>query len=184
MKRIFIALKVEAGKTLKTMISSLKSGLVNEGIRWTDQDNIHVTLVFLGDTDEMMITVISSMLKDKSEGSGNFELILRGAGVFKNINDPHVLWTGIDPSEKLTQLHSIIINGLRDTGTKIEERIFKPHLTLGRIKHLNDKTVLKPLLDKFQNIEIQKVPVNEVILYESRLLQSGPVYMPIDKFKL
>jgi len=184
MKRVFIALKVEAGETLIRIISLLKSGLASGNIRWTATDNIHITLVFIGDTEDRMIAAINSMLKDKCEGSGTFELILRGSGVFKSLSDPRIIWTGIDPSEKLMQLNSIIVNGLRETGTKIEERPFNPHLTLGRIKHLNDNTILKPLLDRFQNTVIQKVPVNEVILYESILKPEGPFYKTINKFNL
>jgi 2'-5' RNA ligase len=184
MKRIFIALKVEAEESLLKMISSFKSGLTNESIKWTNPDKIHITLAFLGDTEEEKIRIISTMLKEKCEGFGKFELIIRGSGVFKNLNDPHAIWTGIDPSDKLVKLNDLIMNGLRSADVKMEGRPFKPHLTLGRIKYLKDKTVLKTLMDEFQNLEIQKVPVNEVILYESTLLQSGPVYKPLGKYKL
>ncbi|MCX6254086.1 MAG: RNA 2',3'-cyclic phosphodiesterase [Bacteroidia bacterium] len=184
MKRIFIALKVEAEESLLKMISSLKSGLSNESIKWTNPNNIHITLAFLGDTEEERIKIISAMLKEKCEGFGKFELIIRGSGVFKNLSDPRVIWTGIDPSGKLAQLNDFIMNGLKSADIKMEGRPFKPHLTLGRIKYLKDLTILKTLMDKFQNSEIQKVPVNEVILYESILLQSGPVYKPLGKYKL
>lgn len=184
MKRIFIAVKVEVSETLLKMISSLKSGLGSESIKWTNPDNIHITLAFLGDTEEEKIKIISAMLKAKCEGFGTFELILRGSGVFKNMSDPRVIWTGIEPSEKLMQLNDYIKNGLEDAGTKIEDRPFKPHLTLGRIKFLKTGNALKELIEKYRDTEIQKVPVNEVILYESILLQSGPVYKPLSKFKL
>jgi len=184
LKRIFIAVKIESDETLLKLISSLKAGLSNDSIKWTNPDNIHITLAFLGDTEEEKIKIISSMLKEKCEGFGIFELIIKGSGVFKNLSDPRVIWIGIEPSEKLVQLNGFIMNGLKDAGIKIEDQHFKPHLTLGRIKYLNDKSVLKTLIDKYQKTEIQKVPVNEVILYESILLQSGPVYKPISKFKL
>lgn len=184
MKRIFIALKVEAGETLLMMISSLKSVLSKDIVKWTNPDNIHITLAFLGDTDEKMIKPISSMLKEKCNGSGKFELILKGSGVFRNLSDPRIIWTGIEPSEKLMHLNEIIINGLKDLSIKMEGRPFNPHLTIGRIKHLNDKETLKAVIEQYQNSEIQLIPVNEVILYESILLQSGPVYKPIAKYNL
>jgi RNA 2',3'-cyclic 3'-phosphodiesterase len=184
MKRIFIALKVEAGETLLMMISSLKSVLSKDIVKWTNPDNIHITLAFLGDTDEKMIKPISSMLKEKCNGSGKFELILKGSGVFRNLSEPRIIWTGIEPSEKLMHLNEIIINGLKDLSIKMEGRPFNPHLTIGRIKHLNDKETLKAVIEQYQNSEIQLIPVNEVILYESILLQSGPVYKPIAKYNL
>jgi 2'-5' RNA ligase len=184
MKRIFIALKVEAGETLLKMISSLKSGLSKDIIKWTSPDNIHITLAFLGDTEEKMIKAISSMLKEKCNGTGRFELILNGSGIFRNLSDPRIIWTGIEPSEKLMHLNEIIMNGLKELNIKLEERPFNPHLTIGRIKHLNDKQTLKALIEQYQNSEIQIIPVTEVILYESILLQSGPVYKPIARFNL
>jgi 2''-5'' RNA ligase len=184
MKRIFIALKVEAGETLLFMISSLKSVLIKDTVKWTNPDNIHITLAFLGDTDGKMIKPISSMLKEKCKGSGKFELIIKGSGVFRNLSDPRIIWTGIEPSEKLMNLNEIIMNGLKDLSIKMEGRPFNPHLTIGRIKHLNDKETLKAVIEQYQNSEIQLIPVNEVILYESILLQSGPVYKPIAKYNL
>ena len=184
MKRIFIAVKVEADEILSGMISSLKYGLSRESIKWTNPDNIHITLSFLGDTEEEKILLISSMLNRKCEGFGKFDLIIKGSGVFKNLSEPRVIWAGIEPSEKLNRLYDIISDGLQDTGTKPEVRPFKPHLTLGRIRSLKDKTALKTLIDKYQNTDFQKVPVIEVILYESILLQTGPVYKEINKFKL
>ena len=184
MKRIFIAVKVEADETLLEIISSLKFLLRNENIRWTSPDNIHITLSFIGDTEEEQVKTISSILKTKCDGFGNFELTIKGTGVFKNLNDPRVIWTGIEPSEKILQLNDHIMNGLKDAGTKIEDRPFNPHMTLGRIKYLKDKSLLKTFMDKYQNAEIQKFPVNQVILYESILKQSGSVYRAISKYKL
>ncbi len=184
MKRIFIALKVEAGNTLLKMISALKSGLKNDSIKWTSPDNIHITLAFLGDTDEKMIKPIISMLNDRCREVSKFELSIRGAGVFKNFHDPRIIWTGIDPSDELIKLNALIINGLRELDIKLEGRPFNPHLTIGRIKHLNDSENLKNLIVQFQYSEIQLVPVSEVILFESILLQSGPVYKPLTKVNL
>ena len=184
MKRIFIALKVEAGETLLKMVSSLKSGLSKDSIKWTSIDNIHITLAFLGDTEEKLIKSISSMLKEKCKGSGNFQLIIRDLGVFRNPGDPRIIWTGVEFSEKLVRLNEGIMDGLRGLNIKMEDRPFNPHLTIGRIKHLNDKETLRTLLGQFQDSEIQIIPVNEVILYESVLLQSGPVYKPLAKFSL
>ncbi len=124
------------------------------------------------------------MLQKKCEGSGRVELFIRGSGVFRNVNDPRIIWIGIAPSEKLLNLNSRIMKGLTELGIKIEDRPFKPHLTIGRIKRLNDKETLRALIEKYQNLEIQKSVIKEVILYESILLQSGPVYKPLTRYNL
>jgi 2'-5' RNA ligase len=184
MKRIFIALKVEAGETLLNMISSLKSGLINDTIRWTTIDNIHITLVFLGDTEDNVTEEIRLMLKEKCKGAGKFNLHLKGCGIFRGMNDPRIIWTGVGPSDDLTALNKTIQYGLKQIGIKLEDRPYNPHLTLGRIKRISDIKNLKTLVGQFRESEIQVVPVNEVILYESILLQSGPVYKPLEKFSL
>lgn len=184
MKRIFVAVKVEPGETLLSMISSLKTGLINEKINWTNPDNIHITLAFLGDTEEGKIKPLTEALKWEIEVLGKFKFIIRGSGIFKNLNDPRVIWAGIESSTELVELNKVVLKGLRSIGIKIDDRQFNPHLTLGRIKRLDDKANLKSLTEKYRDLEIQKVPVNEVILYESILLHSGPVYMPITKFYL
>jgi RNA 2',3'-cyclic 3'-phosphodiesterase len=184
MKRIFIALKVQPEESRLEMISAFRSGLEHDVIKWTNPENIHVTLAFLGDTDEETIKDISSMLHNSCKGSGQFDLIIRGCGVFRNMDDPRIIWTGIEPSENLTYLNGLIMNGLKGLNIKMENRPFNPHLTIGRIKHLSEKESLRSLLNKFQKTVIQIVHVNEVILYESILLQSGPVYKAIDKINL
>lgn len=184
MKRIFIALKVEAGATLLGMFSALKSGLKNDNIKWTSIDNIHITLAFLGDTQESLINDISIMLAEKCGGNGKFGMTLKGCGLFRSLNDPRIIWTGVEPSERLRQLNISIMGGLKLLNIKMDDRPFNPHLTLGRIKHLNDTALMESFIEQFQNTEIQKVPVSEVILYESILLQSGPVYKPLAKFNL
>jgi 2'-5' RNA ligase len=184
MKRIFIAVKVEAGETLKRIISSFQKGLAHDSIKWTNPENIHITLVFLGDTEQMLVDPIRSMLKEKCGGTGKFELMIRGSGVFKNLSDPRIIWMGIEPNEKLIQLNSFIVDGLKELKFKIEDRPFNPHLTIGRIKHLNDKGALKTLTEEYHDSEIQIVPVNEIILYESILLQTGPVYKSLAEISL
>jgi 2'-5' RNA ligase len=166
------------------MISSYRARLNKNQIKWTDTSNIHLTIAFLGDTEEKTIKAIISMLEDKCKGFGQFELILKGSGIFRNLNDPRIIWTGIDPSDELIKLNSHIMNGLKELGIKMEDRPFKPHLTIGRIKHLNDIDSLKAAIEEFQNYEIQLVPINEVVLFESILLSTGPVYKPIIKVML
>jgi 2'-5' RNA ligase len=184
MKRIFIAVKIGVGDKLSRMISSMKSEFSSEGIKWTTNDNIHITLAFLGDTDGNKIKNITSMLNALCKTIIKFELTLRGTGVFKNINDPRILWTGIDPSESLMELHRSIIGGLKVLGHKIEERPFNPHLTIARIKYFRNKVALEKLLDIYKDMLFQKVAVDEVILYESILLPKGPVYKPLARFNL
>jgi 2'-5' RNA ligase len=184
MKRIFIAVRTEPGEELTRMFTSLKALLGNERITWVNMGNIHLTLVFLGDTEEERIKMTGIVLKQKCTGFGEFSFTLSGAGVFRNFNDPRVIWAGIKNPERLLDLNKLIVAGLKDTGFKMEERQFNPHITIGRIKSIKNTEELKSAITKYQNTIIQEVTVSEVILYESILKPTGPVYHSIGKFRL
>ena len=184
MKRVFIAVKVDPDGELLRMISTLKSLLAAENIRWVDPVNIHITMAFLGDTPDEKIKILAGMLKDKCSGYHEFDFILSGAGVFKSYSDLRVIWAGIKSPEKLYALENKISEGLKSTGFIIEERRFNPHLTLGRVKSIKDIGNLKTVLERYNDIEFQKVVVKEVILFESILTQAGPVYKSLGKYPL
>jgi 2'-5' RNA ligase len=184
MKRIFVAIKIEADTVLLRMLSSVRSLLGNEKITWVDPANIHLTLAFLGDTAEERIKVAGIAVSRNCTGFGEFSFRLCGTGVFKNFRDPRVIWAGIEESEKLISLNNNIVTGLKDAGFKIEDRPFKPHITIGRIKFIKDPDQIRSALEKYRDTDFQKVTVREVILFESILKPSGPVYKPVGHFRL
>ena len=184
MKRIFIAVKVTAGNTLLKLFSSLKGKLSVEIIKWTTIDNMHITLAFPGNTSEEKIERIDELLKVRCSDFKKFEVVMRGTGVFKSFSDPRIIWAGFEKSEELTKLAKTIQEGLRGIGIELEERPFNPHLTLARIKNLSDREAFERLISQYQNIDIQVVPVNEVILYESIHAPVGPVYKPLKIYAL
>jgi len=184
MKRLFIAVRIEAGTELITAAAAFKTGLGGENIKWTDITTSHITIAFLGDTDEKLVKPLGLMLSEKSAGFGRFTFLLKGAGVFRNLKDPRVIWLGIEMQEELVKLYNLIAGGLREMDLPVEERPFRPHLTLGRIKYLKNTDALSNLLVKYRDKEIQRVEVDEIILYESILMSSGPVYKPLGYFKL
>jgi 2'-5' RNA ligase len=184
LKRIFIAVKIVPGPTLLKIIHSLKAVLANDKINWVNPDNIHLTLAFLGDTEEERIKALSIMLKRVCTGFGDLDFKLVGTGIFRDFRDPRVLWAGIEGYEKLLQLNDVIKTGLNDTGFHIEERPFKPHITIGRIKFLKNPESLKSALAMYKDNFIQDVRVEEVILYQSILRPEGPFYKSLGAFKL
>lgn len=184
MKRIFIAIKVEPEKSFLSLSLSFKTGLSKESIKWINVDNVHVTLAFLGNTEESVIQQLILMLHEKCKGISPFELKMKGIGVFKNFADPKIIWTGVEQSEKLSGLYNNILSGLKDLNINMDDKPFNPHITLGRIKHLSDKESFRKIVEQYRDTEIQTIPVNEVILYESVLYPTGPVYKPIMKTAL
>ena len=180
-KRIFIAIKVDPGDILAKAIDSLKFAFTGNAVRWTDKDNIHITLSFLGDTDTKKIPGIISMLEKVCSASCCFELTLRSTGLFRDINDPRILWIGIDSSENLKKLNRLITTGLEEAGFPIDNRSFSPHITIGRVKRnaATNKEIFSSFLDNYHNTIFRTMNVSEIILYESVLLPTGPLYKPI-----
>jgi len=184
MKRTFIAVKVDAGKDIAGLIDNIKSDLKDDQVRWVDKTKMHITLAFIGDTSENTIRDISLMLKGICSAKDEFEFEISGLGLFRNINDPRVIWAGINDQGNLKALFSTIRSGLEQLGIQPEEREFKPHLTLARIKRLKDKKTLEKYLADHTHTRFQKVRVKEVIYFESILQQTGPLYLPIKVFRL
>jgi 2'-5' RNA ligase len=184
MKRTFIAVRVDPGRELAGVIDTLKQELKEEQIKWVDKTKMHLTLAFIGETSENTIRDISGMLKGICSAKDKFEFEVSGLGLFRNINDPRVVWAGINDQGNLRALFSTINAGLEQLGIQTEEKDFKPHLTLGRIKRLKDKDTLEKLLTLNKATIFQYVEVKEVIYYESVLQQTGPLYIPIKVFKL
>jgi RNA 2',3'-cyclic 3'-phosphodiesterase len=179
MKRTFIAVKVSAQKNFKAAFDTLKKDLSAEKIKWVEENNLHITLAFLGDIEENTISKINLMLDEKLQGTGKIDFRLKGFGVFKSWRDPKVIYTGVEKPEKLVETFNLIKFGLELLSIKLEEREFRPHLTLGRIKFLNDKDRLKTFISKYDEVIFQDVFINEVILYESILKPEGPIYKPL-----
>jgi 2'-5' RNA ligase len=184
MKRTFIAIRINAGTELLKLFSNLKSELGSDSVKWVSADQIHVTLAFLGDTNNETIRQVSGIVEETCKKTSQFSFNITGVGVFRSIRDAKVIWAGVEKHEELGSLFTVIKNGLEETGVKLEERAFRPHITLGRIKREIDKTTLERLIKQYEKKFIQKVAVSEVIYYESILKPTGPVYIPITKSSL
>ncbi len=196
MKRTFIAIKIPVTEELNKVINHFHNELEAERIKWVETDNMHISLSFLGDTEEGLISSIANELQTIADSYKCFSFKLTGAGVFppsprlqrtsRNIQHPRVLWLGIieDENNTLMKLGNDIKDRLELLGFEKEKRKFKAHLTLGRVKSINKKEKLKNLLEKYQNQYFQNVDVQEIIFYESILTAKGPVYKVIRRFKL
>ena len=184
MKRTFIAVKIPVSRTTAEIIQDIKSELQDEKIKWVETFNMHITLFFVGETHDEMIQKISSELENLLKNKKPFTLKGEGIGLFKNLNNPRVLWLGIEESEYLQHVKKEIDQMMGNFGFAIEDRKFKPHLTLGRMKQINNKAKLKNVLEHYKEVKFQDFFIDNVIYYESRLTSSGPIYKVIKQIAL
>ncbi|MFW6246309.1 MAG: RNA 2',3'-cyclic phosphodiesterase, partial [Tangfeifania sp.] len=103
---------------------------------------------------------------------------------FKRNRQPKVLFVNIEKHEILKQLAAETDAKLYELGFEKEQREFNPHLTLGRIKYLKDKSRFYQTMEEYRNSFIQQVEINEIIYYQSILKPAGAEYKSIEKFGL
>ena len=184
MKRTFIAIKVKTGENLRGLISQLRTELTDEPVKWVDTDQLHITLAFLGDTEDLSINKIKEMLLVVGGESEKFSFRISGLGLFRDIHNPRVLWAGIEKADQMILLSRSIRTGLMNIGIRTEDRNFSPHLTIGRIKFIRDTRVLGKVLADRKGEFFQDQEVDEIVFYESILRSSGPEYIPLLEARL
>lgn len=161
MHRLFVALSLP--EVVADGLTMLQSGV--EGARWRPPENFHLTLVFIGETDRHGLSNAVDALS--SIDAPSFELRLSGVGFFGD-RQPRALWASVERSAALEHLQSKVEQALRRAGFSIENRKYKPHVTLAYLKNVSP-----PVAAKFSAMHglfsCGPFPVEEFHLYSSRL---------------
>lgn len=183
MKRIFIALEIPAAarELCYQQMQQLKQ-FVPQGWRWESPDKIHLTLRFLGDTENPRVDEVKQLVHTVVSSTPSFSLEIGRHGVFPGWQSPRILWLGLNCPEQLRQMQMDLEAGAVHLGYEPESKPFKPHLTIARIQR--DVTPAKAIeigriLKEASLPAIGRVKVNNVILFESTLTQSGSIYKPL-----
>ncbi|HOW30923.1 MAG TPA: RNA 2',3'-cyclic phosphodiesterase, partial [Bacteroidales bacterium] len=179
MKRLFAAVKIIPSPNFISVVRSLASELRHERIKWVELHNMHLTLKFFGETEESRIPDINKALSAAAENVEPFTLHLGRTGIFGSRYDPRVIWFGIDPEPGLNKLAGDVVSNLRQAGWRPDRQNFVPHLTVGRIKEISDKSLFQGVIDRYRDASIQEQPVHELVLYESILKREGPEYIAL-----
>ena len=146
-------------------------------INWVAKKNLHFTLKFLGQVDEKNINSIKERLNRIKFSL--FKIKLDKIGVFPDESFIRVIWIGLK-SKELLDLQKLIDYELLDLFPK--EQNFITHLTLGRVKNIEDKEKFKKELNV--DIEEKEFEINEFCLVKSELHKEGPKYEVLETFKL
>jgi RNA 2',3'-cyclic 3'-phosphodiesterase len=184
MKRLFLAIDITPGKALLEAYDTIRHTLRMEKINWVRKDQMHLTLAFLGDTEDDIIPLLVTRLDPVLKKSRSFSLTLAGLGIFRNIHDPRVIWTGCQAEDEFQRIKGETDKILKSMDFEVEDRPFSPHLTLGRIKLLRHMNHLAQLFGVYRDQFFQSETIRQIVLYESRLTPEGPEYTPVHKFLL
>ena len=165
-------------------IDALRSQPTNSRIGWERPEKLHITLKFLGETDGAMVSKLVTRLEDCGGDHRELKLRLFRPGVFPSRSRPRVLWIGVDgDTDRLAEIHNDIETVCEEFGIERDKRRFKPHLTIGRVRHGGaDPT----LVERHLKAEVEPVEFNvsAIVVYESRLHPTGSVYSVIGRAAL
>lgn len=182
--RTFIA--IDLADDLKAAVQGLVQRLsaTRADIRWVRPPGLHLTLKFLGEIDEGRAIKVKSVLAAVSSRHSPFRLALQGCGAFPNERRPRVLWIGFAPEPRLLALQEDLEGELEKAGFPREERPFRPHLTLGRVRGpAGVDRAVRTLAERSTEAE-GVMDVKALTLFESRLHPQGADYISLGEYPL
>ena len=183
--RAFIA--VEINESLQNGLLHAQGILRQSGadVKWTEPNNIHLTLKFLEDIPASNVGVIGEIMAKAVQGIRPFPIDITELNAFPDILFPKIIWAGVTKNADL--LSRIVTNldaGLTPLKIKKEERQFAAHITLGRTRSFIGKDKLSASLEETNLPSGLTQTVNHLSLIQSALTPKGPVYTTVQKVSL
>ena len=170
MIRLFVAL--ELPETVRERLAGLDGGV--PGARWVNDDQLHLTLRFIGEVPENVGHDVDDALM--SIRAPAFELELAGVGEFGGKN-PRALWAGVRPNPALVHLQKKIETALQRIGLEAETRKFSPHVTLARMRSAPQEKIVA-FLTHYALFASGPFRVERFVLFSSHQGSGGSVYHP------
>jgi 2'-5' RNA ligase len=176
--RMFCAVELSdhVRERLREHIQRLRAADPEAAASWTRVENSHLTLKFFGNVDVSRIPAISDAASRAVKEVSSFTIGIGGTGVFPKPSRPQVLWIGVsDPSGKLSSLQRQVENECAKKGFDKEDRAYRPHLTIARLRKPEGARQLADahLQMKFEPIDIE---LKELVVFRSELSSKGSRY--------
>jgi len=176
MHRLFVAIRPPAA--IRGLLLGVMGGI--SGARWQTEDQLHLTLRFVGEVDRHRAGDIHAALGGIHHAP--FEIALNGIGAFERRGQPDAVWAGVAPHETLKALHRKIDAALIRVGIAPDERAYLPHITLARLKRSSGP--VGNLLQQSGGLASAPFVVDSFALFESTLTPEGAVYSIVERYRL
>jgi 2'-5' RNA ligase len=183
--RLLFAVEVsrEVSVALRSLQAKLEKTPAADALRFTDPDQAHYTLKFLGEESPERQVVAVRAARAAAGRARAFELTLQTLGVFPGDRHPHTIWIGGGRgAAELVELASLLEASLVREGFSAEDRPFVPHLTLARVKGRPPPGSIRHLLDDAVET-VGSLNVESFSLMESRSTPSGVRYLRLETFR-
>jgi RNA 2',3'-cyclic 3'-phosphodiesterase len=199
--RTFIAIELPADirRQLKAYVDQLRAAFPGVRASWSREDNLHLTLKFLGDVPVSRIDALSQACAQAAVKIDPFDLAISDCGTFPPHGKPKVLWIGVryagvapassshppisDAQDPLHSLHTAIENGCAAAGFARESRPYHPHLTIARIREAKDARALAEYHQQC-GFPTQTFAVSEVVVFRSELSSQGSQHTYLSHHRL
>jgi 2'-5' RNA ligase len=178
--RLFIGVWLAPSMTeeVQNFIASIKKNY--PGYKWTNSENLHFTLKFLGEVSREKLPALQDSLKSATH-QASFSVRLGPVGYFPSANRPRIIWLGLKTGQtQLVTLASSVETFCFKTGFAKSDKPFQPHLTIARAKD----DILPPKLTDETPIFETETLVSGFSLIESQLFPTGSVYKVVKDFTL
>lgn len=179
--RLFIAVPLpeEARDLLCSMQERLRGDVKRAA--WVSRDAMHITVRFLGDTQEDLVPEIHEVLGDALAEHPPFEAVLKRGGAFPNARRPKVFWVGLEDGARFAELAHTANLALSALGFPAPHKPFRPHATLCRLRG----PWLGGLPKELEELgELGRFTVDRLMLYESTLHPAGATHTALHSFAL
>ncbi len=184
---VAVGLPGEIQQAIASATATLQQLLPKPLVRWVRQENVHLTLKFLGDVSPANLDLLAEALKLEFSQHEPFELSAGGIGAFPNSRKARVLWVGLSAPSDLTALQHCVEGVANRLGFPSEERPFSAHLTIGRVGQgasPSDLLKIRSALEGCKIGSLGSMRVEAIQIYKSDLNPDGSVYTPLYKIPL
>ena len=178
MIRTFISVPVPITEKIEEVLSDLR-GI--KGVRASPKGQIHITLKFLGDTDEKKVMRLCQTLKESLKDTEGFDVSVEGIGAFPNERNPRVIWLGIKEPKMLCGIADIVDTAVKELNLKCDSKPFSPHITVGRMEHRVD---LEDIFRKYGKEQFCSFRCDRIDVMKSELTPKGAIHSIIESIPL
>jgi 2'-5' RNA ligase len=176
MHRLFVAIRPP--EPVRARLLAAMGGV--GGARWQSEDQLHLTLRFIGEVDRHQAEDVHAALGGVHHPA--FEIALAGVGSFERRGEPAALWAAVAPQEPLKALHNKVDQAIARVGIEPDRRVFAPHITLARLPR--GTRPVASFLQAAGSLASPPFRVEDFCLYESRLTPEGAVYSVVERYSL
>lgn len=178
--RTFIALALEepALGAAAHCLAALRAGPLGDDARFVRPEGLHVTLRFLGGVDPARVAPLAVRARSELAPLRPFRVRLGPAELFPTPRRPRVVALGVEPEAPLAALAAALERAVVALGFAPEERPFRAHLTLGRVRDRRFPDVAGLV------VPAEEIAVAEAVLFRSELAPSGARYTALERVAL